>query len=136
MHARASGPEGGSQHGLQAAQDIIGIQHRGAAHLAQAIGTVAQNISERTGKHAHLTMKGNHSAETGGMVLICRFLFDEPIAVVAFFNEGQRRKGRKRRAEYHWPAAWPAAAGGSGKRLVRSEGRRVGKEGVSTGKSR
>src|SRR3546814_1844938 len=63
-------------------------------------------------------MKGNHSAETGGMVLICRFLFDEPIAVVAFFNEGQRRKGRKRRAEYHWPAAWPAAAVGSGKSLV------------------
>src|SRR3546814_9664550 len=80
--------------------------------------TVAQNISERTGKHALLTMKGNHSAETGGMVLICRFLFDAPIAVVAFFNEGQRRKGRKRRAEYHWPAAWPAAAVGSGTSLV------------------
>src|SRR3546814_19894197 len=61
----------GIQHVFQAAQDIIGIQHRIAAHLAQAIGTVAQNISKRTGKHAHLTMKGNHAAETGSLMLIC-----------------------------------------------------------------
>src|SRR3546814_5721273 len=60
--------------------------------------------------HAHLTMKGNHAAETGSMMLICCCLFDEPIALVALCNEGQRRKRRKRRAEYHWPAAWSAAA--------------------------
>jgi hypothetical protein len=46
VHARAAVAERRVEHVLQLAQDVIGVEHRIARHLPQAVGAVAEDVGQ------------------------------------------------------------------------------------------
>src|SRR3546814_19610484 len=75
-HAVAGGTEGRVEHIVEAAQQIIGVEHRILGHLLQPVGAVAEHIGERAGEHAHLTVESGHAYE-GLRVILARIRSEE-----------------------------------------------------------
>ena len=82
VHARAALGERSVEHVLEAAEDVIGVEHGILGDLLQPIGTVAEDIGERAGEHARLPMKGDHPPKGIGMLLDRILLLDEMEASV------------------------------------------------------
>src|SRR3546814_9769570 len=53
---------------IQAAQQVIGVEHRILGHLLEPVGPVAEDIGERAGEHPHLAVKGGHAPEGLGVI--------------------------------------------------------------------
>jgi hypothetical protein len=77
VHARAAVAERASSTSFQAPEDVIGVEHRVARHLAQAIGAVAEDVGQRAGEHAHLAVEGGHPPEALAVMLARGFLLDQ-----------------------------------------------------------
>src|SRR3546814_14531874 len=98
--------------------DLVGVEYGILGDLLEPVGTVAEDIGQRAGEHAHLPVEGGHAAEGLRMILARAFLLDQAETVLLLGHERQWREGRQRFRQH------------------RSEERRVGKECVSTCKYR
>ena len=111
VHARPRRAERCIQHVLQAAQHVVGIEHGVARNLPQPVCTVAKDIGERAGKHAHLAMKRAHPPERVWVPFIGGLFLDQrELAIGMEFGERQRSKRTQRLGQHHRPRTWPAAA--------------------------
>ena len=128
VHARPRIPERRLECLVEAAQDVVGVEHGILRHLPQPIGAVAENVGQRAREHAHLAMERDHPAERAGVMLARGFLFDEVEAVVGLLDERQRREGAERLREHHWPRTRPAAAMRSREGLVQVDVHRIDAE--------
>ena len=77
VHARPARAERRVEHVLEAAQDVIGVEHRIPGDLPQAVGAVAEDVGQRAGEHAHLAVEGGHPAEALRVMLARRLFLDK-----------------------------------------------------------
>ncbi len=114
MHAPAL--EGGGDQILQPRLQVVGVQHRVARDLGEAVGPMALHIGQRPHEHAHLAVEGAEPPK--GLGRLARGLFLQPPAPGAAHEARQGREGRQRLGKHHRPRARPAAAMGRGEGLV------------------
>ena len=133
VHARAAWSERRIEHIVQAAQDVIGVEHGIFGNLLQPVRPVAEDIGERPREHAHLAMERGHSAEVlqrpAEMFLgeLFRVLFLDQVddAVLGPRRVGQRSERSECFGKDHRARARAAAAMRRGKGLVQIDMHRI-----------
>ena len=130
VHARAAAAERRVEHVLEAAQDVVGVEHRVARDLPQPVGAVAEDVGERAGEHAHLAVERDHAAEAvrRDARRAVFFLDQREMPSPCLLDERQRRERRQRLAKHHRPRAGPAAAVRGREGLVQVDVHRVDAE--------
>ena len=117
------------EHVFEAAQDVVGVEHRILGDLLQAVGAVAEDVGQRAGEHAHLAVEGDHSAEGVGMLLAGILFLDQLEAAVGIFgDERQRAEGRERFRQHDRARTRAAAAVRGREGLVEVDVHRVDAE--------
>ena len=115
VHARTGGAERRVEHVLEAAQHVVGVEHRIARDLPQAVGAVAEDIGQRAGEHAHLAVERGHAPEAVRRGVDAVLFLDQLEAALGLRDERQRRERRQRLATAP-PAPSPARRRRAGSR--------------------
>src|SRR5207245_8487250 len=84
----------------------------------QPVSAVTENVSERAGEHAHLTVESDHAAECTWMFLPGILLFDKLVAIAALGDEWERSVRGKCLRQDDGPGPRSAAAMRARNRLV------------------
>ncbi len=107
VHARPRCSERRVEQILEAAQHIIGVEHRILGDLPQAVGAVALDIGQCAGEHAHLAVEGGHPPEAPRMMLAGGFFLDQDELLALLFDERSGANGVSASEKTTGPAPGP-----------------------------
>src|SRR6185369_14283006 len=120
--------KGRIQNVFEAAQDVVGVEHRIFRDLLEAVRPMAEDVGQRTREHAHLAVEGDHPAEGASMMLAGGFLLHQTELVAVALDKGKRSIRRQRLRQHDRAGAGTSSTVRSREGLVKVDMHRIDAE--------